>query len=495
MRAGGAWDDLVAVAVLGTARRRPEPALPAALGAPLGAALAVADPEAGLLAAAAATTLYRAAGRTWGTAAGSPPTPAPREDGAVVGPAAAARLAGLLAVRDRDLLPQWLVAAATAGRTAPPVVLPALLDLATSWTDLRASARTVGGRRAGWLAAQRAAWAWAFPADDATAWGHADRTVRRRHLETRRADDPAAGRTLLAATWAGEDAEARAALLPGLAVGLGPDDEPFLESALDDRRRPVRATAAELLASLPGSALAGRAAARLDPLVRVAGDGIAVDLPAGCPPEWERDGIDPRPPRGTGARSWWLTQLVAAAPLGWWERRIDRVPAALTATDAQVRAPVRAGWERAAARHRDAAWAEALLPAATDPAPLLAVLPPPVRERHQLATAGASGPLAAVLARLEADVGPWSAEVSTRVLDRVVDVAAAVDPSARRHPDEVTLRAAIGRLGVRLHPDLARTAAVRLGPLLVPGGPWARSLTGLVETLATRRTIIEECES
>lgn len=514
MRAGG-WDDLVAAAVLGTARRRPEPTVPAALGAPLGAAVATADPEAGLLAAAAATALYRTAGRAWDVAGDPAPSPAPAEDRGLVGPAAAARLAGLLAVRDRDLLPQWLAAAAAAERIVAPVLLPALLDLATSWTDLRPAVRAVGGRRGGWLAAQRAGWAWAFPAEDPAAWTHADRTVRRRHLKARRAGDPAAGRALLAGSWAREDAEARATLLPGLAVGLGPDDEPFLESALDDRRKPVRAAAAELLAGLPGSALAGRVAARLAPLVRAApGDGIAVDLPAGCPPEWERDGIDPRPPRGTGVRSWWLTQLVGAAPLDWWEQHLGRTPATLagpatspagtaaaaaTATRGgpaaaapTVPAPVRAGWERAAVRQRDVVWADALVPGAEDPAPLLAVLLPATRERHQQAAAAAPRPLAAVLAQLEADAGPWSAEVSTRVLDRVIRIAAAIDPTGRRHPDEVTLRGAIPRLGVRLHPDLAGTAAARLGMLLAPGGPWARSLTGLVETLATRRTLLEE---
>lgn len=483
------WDDLVAAAVLGTTRRRPDAALPAALGRTLAAALAAGDPESHLLSAAAATALYRAAGRAWLRATDAPPAAAPDEEARPVGPAAAARLRGLLAGRDRGLLPEWLAVAAARPCLVPPVLLPALLDLATARADLRPAARTVGGRRGGWLAAQRATWAWALPAADPAAWTHPDRTVRRRHLEARRAEDPGDGLALLAGAWPDLDADLRATLLAGLAVRLGPGDEAFLEAALDDRRKPVRAAAADLLAALPGSALAARMTARLEPLVHPGADGVAVDLPGDCPPGWERDGVEPRPPRGAGARSWWLEQLVAAAPLRWWEGVTGRTPADLVAGGPGD--PVRAGWETAAVRGRQPAWAAALLGAA-DPAPLLAVLPADDVEAWQRAAAAtAAAPLAAVLARLEAP-RPWSPEVSAAVLDRVARVAGAVDPAGRRHPDELALRGALGRLGTRLHPALAATASARLGVLLTPGAPWARSLTGLVETLATRQALLQE---
>ena len=48
-------------------------------------------------------------------------------------------------------------------------------------------------------------------------------------------------RAQLTATWSSEPPEHRAALLPQLAVGLGPADEALLDTALDDRRKEVRA--------------------------------------------------------------------------------------------------------------------------------------------------------------------------------------------------------------------------------------------------------------
>ena len=74
----------------------------------------------------------------------------------------------------------------------------------------------------------------------------------------------------------GLSAETRAAYVEALGVGLGPEDEPFLESALDDKSRQVRAEAVRLLATLPASRFAGRMTARLHERVEVAAEGTAV---------------------------------------------------------------------------------------------------------------------------------------------------------------------------------------------------------------------------
>ncbi len=88
-------------------------------------------------------------------------------------------------------------------------------------------------------------------------------------LTALRARHPALARDLLAGTWTTERAEDRLMFLDSLRTGLQPADEPFLEQALSDRSRNVLATAAELLSSLPDSALAGRMAARAAACVAV----------------------------------------------------------------------------------------------------------------------------------------------------------------------------------------------------------------------------------
>lgn len=106
--------------------------------------------------------------------------------------------------------------------------------------------------------------------------------------------------------------------LDALRTGLSAADEPFLEEALTDRSRNVRATAAELLSALPDSALAGRMAARARSCVSLGPEGITVEAPYACDPAMERDGVAAKPPNGRGERSWWLGQLVDAAPLSMW---------------------------------------------------------------------------------------------------------------------------------------------------------------------------------
>jgi hypothetical protein len=71
-----------------------------------------------------------------------------------------------------------------------------------------------------------------------------------------------------------------------------------------------------------------------------------------------RDGIAARPPAGTGARAWWLEEVLARTPLRVWPG-----PAALLGPGAagEWAVPLRRGLARAAAGQRDGGWAAALV--------------------------------------------------------------------------------------------------------------------------------------
>ncbi|KKD04690.1 DUF5691 domain-containing protein [Streptomyces sp. WM6386] len=378
------WEELVTTALLGTDRRTPPGAAP-------GRAAPVA-----LLDAAAAQTVRRRAGLRPATAAARP-VAAPADPRPALPVAAARRLSMLLADRPgtggggrrgtapdlMELLPQWLATANARGFAAPPEVLPALLDAARGRTDLRPAALAFAGPRAVWLARLNPDWRFALraaPGGD-PALPHPRDTDRVRQLWQEglfaervallaaiRAREPAAARELLAKTWATERAEDRLMFLDSLRTGLGADDEPFLEQALADRSRNVRATAAELLSALPDSALAARMAVRATACVALdrtrETPTIAVEAPFECDASMERDGVVLKAPAGRGERSWWFGQLVEAAPLGTWAARLGgRSPqeiVALPVTD-DWRSELHAAWCRAAVRQRDAAWARALL--------------------------------------------------------------------------------------------------------------------------------------
>ncbi|MFH8495682.1 DUF5691 domain-containing protein [Streptomyces coeruleorubidus] len=397
--ATGAWEGLVTTALLGTDRRTPPGAGP--------------GPEApvALLDAAAVETVRRRAGLRPARAA-ERPQPAPEDPRPPLPPAAARRLALLLADRPggsgggrrgtapdlTELLPQWLAAANARGFAPPPQVLPALLDAARGRTDLRPTVLEFAGPRALWLARLNPDWRFALRStpgggaalphleDDEGVrqlWQEGLFAERVALLSALRSREPAAARELLATTWSTERAEDRLMFLDSLRTGLGPDDEPFLEQALADRSRNVRATAAELLSALPGSALAARMAVRAEACVAidhtqatqaaggtessgatVATPTIAVEAPHECDTDMERDGVVAKAPAGRGERSWWFGQLVEAAPLGTWSRRLGgRTPreiVALPVTD-DWQGELHAAWCRAAVRQRDAEWSRALL--------------------------------------------------------------------------------------------------------------------------------------
>ncbi|UQI48306.1 DUF5691 domain-containing protein [Streptomyces sp. HU2014] len=458
------WDDLLSAALLGTGRRTPPvPPRPGQDGA------------AALLDAAALHTVRRRAGLRPAVVRERPGV-APEDPRPEPPPAARRRLALLLADRSApgqgggrrgaapdltELLPQWLAAADRHGYRAPAPLLPALLEAGRARTDLRAAALTLGGPRARWLAGLNPQWKYALragpdgsppvrrsagaPAGGGDAesaqrlWEEGLFAERVSALAALRRRDPAAGRELLAGTWAAERAEDRLMFLDGLRPELSPDDEPFLERALSDRSRNVRATAAELLTALPGSALAARMAERARSCVALERtDGavrIVVEAPHECDKGMQRDGVSPKPPNGRGERSWWLTQVVAATPPAVWCERFGGL-----GPEEVVALPVADGWQpdlhaawcRAAVRQRDAAWSRALLGPATapptaegsswkDPARLLSALEPGERAEWVADFVAVHG-LSDAFRLLGVCAVPWAEPLGRAVVD-ALDIA------------------------------------------------------------------------
>ncbi|KOV93489.1 hypothetical protein ADK65_32715 [Streptomyces sp. NRRL B-1140] len=595
-----AWEGLVTTALLGTDRRTPPGTAP-------GPAASTA-----LLDAAAAETVRRRAGLRPARAA-ERPQPAPPDTRPPLPPAAARRLALLLADRPgpsgggrrgtapdlTELLPQWLAVANARGFAPPPQLLPALLDAARGRTDLRPAALEFAGPRALWLARLNPDWRFALRSTPGggTALPHPEDGDRVRQLwqeglfaervallSALRSREPAAARDLLATTWATERAEDRLMFLDSLRAGLGPDDEPFLEQALADRSRNVRATAAELLSALPGSALAGRMAVRAHACVAIdhvrtprplrtiteneghggtapasastgarptghpgpptgtteltgltelteltgltgltgpmgavgateareameAAPAIAVEAPHECDPGMERDGVVAKAPAGRGERSWWFGQLVEAAPLSTWSRRLGgRTPREIVALPVadDWQGELHAAWCRAAVRQRDAEWSRALLgdpsaPEAGGPgavslaerARLLGTLNAAERTEWVAGFIGTHG-LSEAFQLLGVCAVPWGAPLGRAVVD-----ALNIARDAGSYPWSFS-----GVMGLAER-CLDPSEASRLDALLaVPdepenaspgaGGYWAEAFQRLVTTLRLRAAMAEE---
>ncbi|MFF5101863.1 DUF5691 domain-containing protein [Streptomyces sp. NPDC000134] len=521
------WEELVTSALLGTDRRTPP-----------GCAPGPKAPVALLDAAAMATVRRRAGLRP--AAAAERPAPAPEDRRPPLPTAAARRLAMLLADRPgasgggrrgtapdlMELLPQWLATANARGFAAPPETLPALLDAARGRTDLRPAALAFAGPRALWLARLNPEWRFALraaPGGDAALPrpGETDKATRLWQeglfaervtlLSSLRAHDPAMARELLASTWGTERAEDRLMFLDSLRTGLGAGDEPFLEQALADRSRNVRATAAELLSALPGSALAARMAARALTCVSVdrsrTTPTLVVEAPHECDAAMERDGVVPKPPAGRGERSWWFGQLVEATPLGVWSGRLGgRTPGEIVALPVadDWQGELHGAWCRAAVRQRDAGWARALLGPPTAPeaggpgavslaerAKLLGTLGAGERAEWVAGFIATHG-LSEAFQLLGVCAVPWAAPLGGAVVD-----ALNIARDAGNYP--WSFSGVMGLAERCLHPS----EASRLdGLLAIPdepedaspgaGGYWAEAFQRLVTTLRLRAAMTEE---
>ncbi|MFB6621347.1 MULTISPECIES: DUF5691 domain-containing protein [unclassified Streptomyces] len=522
------WEELVTSALLGTDRRAPA----RLAGLPAG------DLPGALLDAAALHTVRRRAGLRPGPAA-PPPEPSPEDHRRPLPGAARRRLDQLLAGRAApspagrrgaspdlaELLPQWLALANERGFKAPSATLPALLDAARARTDLRPQALLLAGPRGLWLARLNPEWRFALrgagagsslpdPADREgvrALWDEGLFAERVALLGAVRTEDPAAGLALLASTWPAERAEDRLMFLDSLRTGLSGADEEFLEEALGDRSRNVRATAAELLSALPASALAGRMAGRAVTCVgldRTAeSPTITVEAPHECDTAMQRDGLAATPPAGRGERSWWLGQLVEAAPLSCWPPRFGgRAPEEIVALPVadDWQAELHAAWCRAAVRQRDAAWSRALLgspatPPATGPgtsslaerAQLLSTLAPEERARWVGAFIAAHG-LSEAFQLLGVCEVPWAEPLGEAVID-ALDIAR----EAGSYP--WSFSGVMGLAERCLAPEAARqleslTARPEEAEDISPGagGYWAEAFQRLVSTLRLREAMRAE---
>lgn len=491
------WKGLVATALVGT-ERQAGPLAPA--GGPLGVLLGHLDgaaPEQRVLDAAAALWLYRQAGQQATHDPAPLPEPCPPETRPVCGDAAARRLVRLLGGEQNELLAEWVAALARAGQVVPPELAPGLLTWCRNWPDGQAGVAAVVGERGRWLAAQNPAWDYVLDATDRATWETGSRSARLAYLRRLREADKDAARGLLNASWPEESPEDRAAFLAVLETGLSMADEPFLEAALDDRRKEVRDRAADFLVRLPGSRLVARMIARAQPLLTFKGGlgglrpKIEVTLPESCDKAMIRDGIDPKPSATLGEKAWWLCQMLGAIPPSHWSTAWRTDPRTLqqaAGRNNEWRGVLMDGWRRATERCRDGAWAETLVESWPQVA---AVLPPAAREAYVLAALRTAkddeAKHAVALAVLWQCAQPWSRALSRAVLDDARHRIAAGQSERHRQ-----LRESLRHFARAMDPGIAPEAAGGW-PTQASAWPlWADRVDELTTILHFRHEMLKE---
>ena len=363
------WQEISIAALLGTQRR---PYQPGAASGELGAILHAVPPSDGeqrLLQAAAATALHRRAGRLPVYGQVDLPPVCPPDDWPRCSALSAQHLDQILNSGKNDLLQEWVELAASHKQRVREEQLPDLLDRQKTILPLRQALLPVIGQRGQWLAGQNPDWNAFVRYTDERWWYEGQRKERIAFLSDLRASDPGRARELLAATWAEEPPAERLAFLQILADGISMADEPFLEAALDDRRKDVRQAAAQQLGSLPESRLVQRMTARARRMLiwrsNLLRSSLEVRLPERCDAEMLRDGIDPNPAPipGCGEKAGWLVQILAFVPPRTWAAAWNRPSLQIlnTLRKHEFEEPLLRGLKEAAARCQDTEWLEALI--------------------------------------------------------------------------------------------------------------------------------------
>src|SRR6188472_4372767 len=209
------WQELVTSALLGTERRNSSVSSgDDALGKFL-AKLDSQETEKQLLGAAAMLAVYRRAGALPQIDTTPLPEPCEPDEMPCCSGRAGQHLTTMLNGQYAELLGEWLVTLAQAGKRVPEELLPAVLDLARGNPSFRLAVEPVLGKRGAWLAAQRSDWSAAFllqpSEEDTSAWETGDRDTRLMMLAKLRTEGQAArARELVQEVWAREGADTRA---------------------------------------------------------------------------------------------------------------------------------------------------------------------------------------------------------------------------------------------------------------------------------------------
>jgi hypothetical protein len=491
------WEQLVSAALLGTERSGEDRAF-LGPGLRFGSSLAAADPEQGLLGAAAVAVLRRRAGWVPPTTDVPAPPPADPDRRPMLGASAGWRLRRILDER-RDLLGEWLELAGPTGRRPPDEELPRLMTIASGDAAIRAALAPMLGPRATWLAAQLPELAPGLGTavdDPAVAFEAASApTDRADAIAALRATDPGRGRGLVEGAWETASAEERVRMLEALETGLGAADEPLLERGRVDKRAEVRASAADLLARLPGSTFSQLAEATARPLLSFAGrfrPSLEVALPT-WDPAFDALVLAKKPPHGIGERAWWLRQLIERVAPARWETWLGTDSAtllerAIRADDAR---PVVEGWIGATHRFRDRRWAASLLGAedivggkvapGAEVYQLLAVLEPPEREATVVRLMKGTD-VDAIPRLVDPCPRPWSVELSRASL------AALAREGAKPYPAQGFydhLRIAVRRVPPAMADDFE--AAVHTDERHRRSGP----ISDAIDTLRARQQLAQ----
>ena len=361
------WTDIVKTALLGTTTTGQIPASIYndlnSLGMNVSAEESM---EVTLLEAAAALATFRKAGVSISQTLDSLPyEPCELDDMPLCSPIAANYLSQILQQNQEEIMQEWLSVIEKLQQRIPEELLPDVLSYGAMHEKIRRAIMPALGKRGTWLAQFNNRWAYALDATIDTSneepFQLGSPKERIDYLQKRREQDPKAALNLIESVWESEDYQSKVDFLKVLNTHLSVDDLPFIEMALEDKRKEVRNEAAALLAMLPESSLIQRMILALSEWVNFnpKKKSLELELPDSLSTEMKRDGIREHfQPLPEGKKANWLAQMISLVPPSHWAEtwKMSIEDCLEMAINSDYRNVWYWGWSMAAKRLNDEEW-------------------------------------------------------------------------------------------------------------------------------------------
>ena len=258
---------------------------------------------------------------------GQIPKPADDKDEYACSDNSAHHLQQILQGEFRPALPEFIEYLTERNRQLPSEMLPDIITNHIAAGDNWTSLRKIIGKRGEWLMHQNPSWHKILPIENPELWAVGNREERISVLKYLRSKFPDLASEMLQQSWDKENPKDKVAFLEVLAENTTANDELFLESCLDDKKKEVRLSAAALLSRIPSARLVQRISKRLENLVFFENGNLIVQLPEEPDAEGMRDGLfaKMKVPQ-QGLRTAWLAQIIAFLPPSIWEEKFDLSP-------------------------------------------------------------------------------------------------------------------------------------------------------------------------
>lgn len=253
-------------------------------------------------------------------------------------------------------------------KSLPPELLPELLEKCRSDKTLWEKLKGAIGERGNWLIEQNEDWHFLIGKTSQVAWEDGTKEERLALLHDLRKTQPDEALEYIESTWEEDDWQHRVAYIKTLEYNLSLADEPFLEKCLDEKRKDLRRTAAQLLEKIEGSELRERMWSRLQDCIKIKSrtlkkEKIEINLPDTCDDGMLRDGINPRQQWSKGGlKASYFAQMFVIVKPARWETFFDKK------AEEVLNIFIRSEWSElliqasveATIRHQDENWMEAI---------------------------------------------------------------------------------------------------------------------------------------